>query len=114
MDDRNLRGGAMNPTWWQKFILNAENQFKSGSTYIIGFGLAFLGLLSEWPDLAAVVDQLTGHHKYGAGIAVLVSALVAKFRPSNAMSSQLEAALLEIARIHANNVLQSHGINQEI
>lgn len=103
-----------NLSWGQRFAQNAENQLQSGSTYALAVGLGFLALLASWPDLAKAIDGIPLLHGYGAGIAVIVTTLVTKFRPSGAITTQMETALIEIARLRANEVMKKNGLNLEI
>lgn len=98
-------------TYGDKVSQNAEIAIKSGSTWVVAvFGLlggiyASLSVAQQ----AQLVEQFPFLHGWTPIVTLVVAFLVAKLKPSNAVSASTQALIDEVARLRLNSFLRARG-----
>lgn len=98
-------------TWQQRLAHQIEVTFRSGSTYV-GIAVAIaVGLYqgATPAQQAAILDMFPFLRGWGGVISALLPIVVARLKPSNAVSTQTQAAISEALRAKLNDYLIAHG-----
>ena len=98
-------------TYGDKVSQNAEIAIKSGSTWVVAvFGLlgGIYASLSA-AQQAQLVEQFPFLHGWTPIVTLVVAFLVAKLKPSNAVSASTQSLIDEVARLRLNSFLRARG-----